>query len=65
MMSEIGCAFLLFYSTLLGRYVGLVFVRLSKVNASVIIPVLVMDHCVGLHFGVVQRNSPICVSDNF
>jgi hypothetical protein len=45
--------------------VSLVFVRLGKINASVIVLVLIIDHCVSLDFSMVQQNSPICVSDNF
>jgi hypothetical protein len=43
----------------------LVFVRLGKVNASVRVPVLIIDHCVSLDFSVVQQNSPICVRQFF
>jgi hypothetical protein len=43
----------------------LVFVRLGKVTASVIVLVLILDHCISLDFSMVQQNSSICVSDNF
>lgn len=37
----------------------LVFVRLSKVKASVIVPLLIIDHCVNQDFIMVQQNSPV------
>jgi hypothetical protein len=43
----------------------LVFIKLSVVNVSVIVPVLITDRCVSLGFSMVQTNSPICVSDSF
>jgi hypothetical protein len=43
----------------------LVFVRLDQVNASVIVPVSITDHCVSLDFSMVKKHSLKCVRQFF
>jgi hypothetical protein len=41
--------------------VCLVFVRLSKINASAIFQLLIKDHCISQDFSTVQKFTKLCV----